>query len=279
MKITNNSNLPRSLFDAICKVNAKYSKGNADYSTTQLIDSPRISQLRKQHWDEIEEDAGDMIWRFYGSLSHEIIANMEHWNVLNEERMYTELDGKVISGCPDLFDGTKVTDYKITFNAKGVKPEWEKQLNVYRYILCDNKWEPKELEIVAILRGAVRDDPKVVVLPVAMWDMARAEAYLRERIQKHIEASTTLPLCTEEERWYTERKFAVMKAGNKKATKVFGLKVEANLYMKVLQEKEKKVVYIEERPGESKRCKMYCNCVSFCSQYQEMSKPLTKPGV
>ena len=269
MKITNNNNLPQPLFDAICKVNAKYSKGNADYSTTQLIDSPRISQLRKQHWDEIEEDASDMIWRFFGSVGHEIIANMEHWNVLNEERMYTELDGKVISGCPDLFDGKKITDYKITFNAKGVKQEWENQLNVYRYILYDNKWEPEELEVVAILRGAVRDDPKVVVLPVRMWGTGDAENYIRSRIQSHVIAVDALPLCTEQERWYTERKFAVMKAGNKKATKVFSLKVEANLYMKVLQEEKKKVIYIEERPGENKRCQQYCNVNRFCTQFKK----------
>lgn len=269
MKITNNNNLPQPLFDAICKVNAKYSKGDADYSTTQLIDSPRISQLRKQHWDEIEEDASDMIWRFFGSVGHEIIANMEHWNVLNEERMYVELDGKVISGCPDLFDGKKITDYKITFSAKEVKSEWEKQLNVYRYILYDNKWEPGELEVVAILRGAVRDAPKIAVLPVRMWSIDYTEQYIRERIQRHTEAARILPDCTEEERWYTERKFAVMKRGNVKATKVFSLKVEANLYMKILQEKEKKVIYIEERPGESKRCELYCNVSRFCTQYIE----------
>ncbi len=91
MKITNNNNLPKPLYDALVKVNSKYDKGKADYSTTQLIDSPRISQLRQKHWDEIEEDAGDMIWRFFGSISHQILQEQSDWNVLHEERMYVEL--------------------------------------------------------------------------------------------------------------------------------------------------------------------------------------------
>ena len=155
MKITK-GNLPEPLYQAILKVNAKYSKGEADYSVTQLIDSPRISMLKQQHWDEIEEIAEDMLWRFYGSLSHEIIAASSDWNVLHEERMFTKTEGKIISGCPDWFDGTLINDYKITSKysiAHGVKDEWVKQMNLYRYILVDNGWHPASLQIVAICRG------------------------------------------------------------------------------------------------------------------------------
>ena len=269
MQITNTHNLPQSLFDAICTVNAKYDKGEADLSVTQLIDSARISQLRKQHQEDIIEDASDMLWRFFGSLAHETIANMDDFGVLKEERLYTKLEGKVISGSPDLFDGEKVVDYKITSIYKvknGVDISWERQTNIYRYLLVDHKWDPLELEIVAILRDAHADDEKVAVLPVKMWSLKNTEEYIRQRIQSHIQAETTLPLCSEEERWHSPRKFAVMKTGNKRALKLFDIKIEANLYMKQVQEKEKKAIYIEERPGEDKRCKLYCNVYNFCDQ-------------
>lgn len=265
-------NLPDALYEAIVRTNSKYTKGNADYSTTELIDSPRIAQLKRKHWDEIEENAEDMLWRFFGHISHEVLANTSDWNVLKEERMYAILENKTISGCPDLFDGNKVTDYKITSIYKvknGVDESWEQQLNIYRYILVNNGWQPKELEIVAICRDAHVGDSKVVMLPVAMWDMAKAESYLRGRIQAHTEAFITLPLCTEDERWYTERKYAVMKTGNKRALKLFSLKVEANLYLKKIQEKEKKLIYIDERPGISKRCEKYCVVSRFCDQFKQ----------
>lgn len=270
----NQGNLPNALYAAICNVNAKYDKGNADYSVTQLIDSPRISELRKKHWNEIEENAEDLIWRFFGSIAHEIIANQPDWNVLHEERMYSELDGITISGCPDYFNGITIDDYKITSKysiANGVKDEWIKQLNVYRYILADNKWNPEKLQITAICRDAGKDDPKVVILPVEMWTLEQAETYIRTRIQLHEQAKQILPFCTEEERWYSERKYAVMKDGNKRALKLFNLKLEANVYMKSIQEKEKKKIYIEERPGIPKRCEKYCNVSKFCTQYQSFT--------
>ena len=268
-------NLPEPLYQAILKVNSKYSKGEADYSVTQLIDSPRISMLKQQHWDEIEENAEDMIFRFYGQLAHNILAESSDFNVLQEERMFSKIEGKVISGCPDWFDGNVINDYKITSKysvAHGVKEEWVKQLNVYYYLLVDNGWEPKELQIVAICRDAGKDDPKVVILPVEMWDLAQAEAYIRARVNLHEQAKEALPLCTEEERWYSPMIFAVMKTGNKRAIKLFDLKIEANGYMKLLQKKEKKLIYIDERPGESKRCSKYCNVNKFCSQYLSTEK-------
>ncbi len=268
-------NLPQPLYEAICKTNAKYSKGDADYSTTELIDSPRIRMLKQKHWDEIEEQASDMIWRFFGSVSHEIIANTESWNVLKEERMFTELDGITISGCPDLFDGDLIDDYKITSKytvAHGVKFEWEAQENIYRYILVDNGWEPTKLRIVAICRDAGKDDDKIVMLSVDMWDLDKTEAYIRERIQLHEQAKSMIPLCTEEERWYSPRKFAVMKAGNKRALKLFNLKIEANFYEKQMQAKEGRAIYVEERPGENKRCQAYCIVSKFCLWWKEQQE-------
>ena len=279
MKITK-GNLPEPLYQAILKVNAKYSKGEADYSVTQLIDSPRISMLKQQHWDEIEEIAEDMLWRFYGSLSHEIIAASSDWNVLHEERMFTKTEGKIISGCPDWFDGTLINDYKITSKysiAHGAKDEWVKQMNLYRYILVDNGWHPASLQIVAICRDAGKEDAKVVILSIEMWDLKHTEAYIRERVQLHEQAKKVLPFCTEEERWYTSPKFAVCKEGNKRAIKLFDLKIEANGYMKLLQKKEKKLIYIDERPGESKRCSKYCNVNKFCSQYLSTEKSEETP--
>ena len=54
MKITNKHNLPELVVNALTF--DTYSRGESDISITQLIDSPRISLLERQHSDEIEQD-------------------------------------------------------------------------------------------------------------------------------------------------------------------------------------------------------------------------------
>ena len=55
MKITNNHNLPESVLNALHR--PTYSKGNAHISCTELLNSPRIVQLKRKHWDDVEQDA------------------------------------------------------------------------------------------------------------------------------------------------------------------------------------------------------------------------------
>ena len=73
-----------------------------------------------------------------------------------------------------------------------------------------------------------------------------------------------LPMCSEEDRWYTGDKFAVMKNGRKTALRVFDNEEEANTYMA-----ENGGDYIEQRKGEDRKCKDYCLCCHFCKYWNE----------
>ena len=68
MIITNQHNLPEPVFKAL--THSDYSRGSSNRSVTQLIDSPRVRILRKEHDDEIFEDASDMLWSVLGTSVH-----------------------------------------------------------------------------------------------------------------------------------------------------------------------------------------------------------------
>lgn len=274
MEITNKTGLSKALYDAIVKVDKKYSKGDADFSTTELIGSPRIRILMQRHKEEITEDASDLLWRFMGHVVHEVLANMDNTHVLVEERFFVTVDGKVISGCPDLYDGSKITDYKFTSKyavKDGVKPEWEPQLNIYNYILERNGFNSRELEIEAILRDAVRDEPKTKTMKVLRWDTVITLAYIKGRIKLHLEAEKELPLCTEEERWHVPDKWALMKKNRKTAIKLYDNEKKA---LDSITDDGK--TYVEHRPGADKRCgcppKGYCAVSDFCEQFKKANR-------
>ena len=77
--------------------------------------------------------------------------------------------------------------------------------------------------------------------------------------------------CTEEERWATPTKWAVMKEGRKTAVKVCTTEEEAQNFIEDL-EKDKDKHFIEERKGQDKKCSDYCPCAPFCSYYKETHK-------
>ena len=72
-----------------------YTRGTqpSDISVTQLIDSPQVLQLRKQHKDDIVEDVSDRIWAIYGSAVHAIVeaANLSSGNILTEKDCTTRM--------------------------------------------------------------------------------------------------------------------------------------------------------------------------------------------
>lgn len=116
MKITNNFNVPETLLALANR--DYYSKGKSDYSVTEIISPPRIQRLRKQHWDEVEQDVSDMLWSLLGSALHVVAERSEVENHTNEERLSAGIDNIVLSGAIDLQhyqdDGIVITDYKFT---------------------------------------------------------------------------------------------------------------------------------------------------------------------
>lgn len=285
MKITNRHGLPATIINVLQR--PQYSKGAAHISATELISSPRIVQLRRRHWDDIEEDASDMVWSLFGSALHNILQHGKDENHIVEERIFAQFDGWTISGAIDLqeleSDGIVISDYKCTsvWSVMNDKMDWQRQLNIYAWLVESVKGKAvKALQIVAVLRDWSRresetreDYPQspIVVVSIPLWDMPMRESFIRSRINAHSEAlfaadtDGALPHCTSEDCWEKPTTFAVKKKGNKRATSVFRSEDEAQHQINQLGE----AYVIEVRPGERTRCEKFCSVAPWCEQYQE----------
>ena len=80
-------------------------------------------------------------------------------------------------------------------------------------------------------------------------------------------ADGELTPCSKEERWATEDKWAIMKAGRKTALKVCSSEEEAKSLMETMGGTD-----IEFRQGESKKCSDYCTVCQFCPFYKSLNK-------
>jgi hypothetical protein len=291
MKITNKFNVPETLLALANRDD--YTKGSADFSVTEIISPPRIQRLRRKHWDEMEQDVADMLWMLMGTALHVVAERSEVAGHTNEERLSVGIDDVILSGAIDLqkndTDGTIITDYKFTsaWALMNDKPEWEQQQNIYKYLVERVKRQPvKKLEICALIRDWSRRDAMykadypqapIQVINIPIWTHDRVEAFIKERIDLHRDAKVNadwdeeLPLCTEEDRWVRETKYAVKKEGRKTALRVFDTQEEADMLLKDIPEKDKG--FIEIRKGEAVRCTgNFCGVNQWCSQYQASLK-------
>ena len=296
--ITNKFNLPDFVVDALTY--SDYSRGDSNISVTQLIDSPRIAQLQREHADEQTKDAVDFVWSRFGTSVHTMFEESlkaTGSDVVTEERLFTETQGWKLSGAIDAQevadDGVTISDFKVTSAWSVIfdKSSWHTQLNVYAYLVRKAKGQTvKKLQIVALLRDWVRrkaeqggDYPTapIVVLDIPMWSEAEQDAYVESQMRQHIEATNTdqpLIFCTSEETWEKETVYAVMKKGRKSAVRLYKTEAEAE----ERAEKEGSNHSVEVRKGEKTRCKGdWCGVSKWCDQYQSEAKEqfLDKFGV
>lgn len=92
MKITNKANLPEGIVNTI--KNDSYSKGDADYSASQLSTPPQIMQLMRLNGDKIEVDVADEIWKLLGSAVHYILERGQEGGDPLENELH-DLQGKI----------------------------------------------------------------------------------------------------------------------------------------------------------------------------------------
>lgn len=286
MKITNNHNLPQSFVDFAR--NDKYSKGHADISVTTLIDSPRVRVMRDHYHSERVVDVVDNIWALFGTAVHHVLESTEPSDdVVIEERLFTKINGWVLSGAVDhqVIKGqtVEITDYKVTsvWSVIHGKIDWERQLNVYAYLVQKNKGKKvKKLSICAVLRDWNRRDAQnkpnyphspIVIVDIPMWDEMKRIRYIHGRINQHQNAQVlydmegSFTLCSDEERWKRDDAWAVKKKGLKRAMRVFDNEDES----KKFSEAQDVSTEIEHRIGEYVRCNGdYCGVAQFCSQYK-----------
>jgi hypothetical protein len=297
MKLTNNFGMPETILNVIAR--PQYSKGKANMSVTELLNSPRIVQLKRKHWNDLTEDAADMVWSIFGTAIHNILEHGKGDTHIVEERIHIELDGMHISGAIDLQevepDGIIVSDYKTVgaWSVLNEKQDWHNQLNSYAYLVEAAKKLPViKLQIVAIVRDWSRRDaatregyPKapIVVIDIPLWSFEERLAYVRSRISLHgdalfeMETDGEMPECTPEECWEKPTMYALKKDGNVRAKSVHETSEAADTALAAATEKAKKgeKFLIEVREGDRTRCSSFCQVAGMCSQYQKYLS--TKP--
>lgn len=277
MKLTNKLRLPSLMVSAVG--NDTYTKGDADFSVTELLTPPQLRRLRIDHFEEIEEDVADRIWSLLGSSTHHMIerAGLQSLASLNEVTVMADYDGFKIKGQADhvaLDEGT-LYDFKVT-SVRKVRdnipaPEWIEQTNIYRRLLeREVGLVINSVAVIAILRDWSKNEAsrtsgypqaQVVRLDIPLWTDDQTDAFVQERIALHT-ASEPRP-CTDADRWVKPSKYAVMKRGAQRAVRLFDTAQEAEELAS-----SSAAMYVEYRPGEAVRCQNWCPVSRWCTQWQ-----------
>ena len=281
MKLTNQFGFPQPIYSAV--MNDDYDAGDSDISVTSLIDAPQPVELKRRHKDEIVEDVADRIDSLYGQAMHTILERSQQ-SGMAEERLYITVNGWKVSGQYDyidedgtLWDWKTVSVYEVIY---GIKPSREQQLNIYAYMAKKNGIDVKALRIGFIFRdwrpgeAATQSNYppyKSLMYPIRMWSEEEAEAFIAERVRIHQAArnAVELPECTPEERWQRKGKWAVMRTGAERASKITDTQEEAETWLRSKGWTDARVQY---REGANVRCLDYCSVSSWCSQFQQYKR-------
>jgi hypothetical protein len=284
MIVHNELGLPQAFINAL---NLEKHNEKGCYSATTLLKGACETILTDRHFDEIEIDVADCVWQIWGTAVHLIFerAGIEGFT---EEKFSVPVSNSKVTGRVDLYDLENETIYdwktastwKVQFNDFS---DWDKQGLIYAWLMKQNGLKVKEIKFVALLKDHSKSKARkdfeypqkpVVVHTVKVTEEAlkEIEAFINLKVRQFEVAETLvdekLTPCTKEERWATEDKWAIMKAGRKTALKVCDSEEEAKSLMA-----EKGGTDIEFRPGENKKCvDGYCACRNFCPFYKSLNK-------
>ena len=258
-----------------------------EYSATTLLKGACEQVLTSRHFDEIEVDASDSIWAVFGSAVHSIFENQKD-ETFKEERFEVPVSNSKVTGRVDsydlkneiLVDWKTASIWKVTYQDFD---DWKKQGLIYSWLMKQNGLTVKKCRFIALLKdhskSKARIDASYPQSPVYIYefdvtekDLAEIETFIKEKVKQFEVAETLvdekLTPCTKEERWATDDKWAIMKAGRKTALKVCDSEEEAKSLMA-----EKGGTDIEFRPGENKKCvDGYCACRNFCPFWKSLNK-------
>lgn len=277
MNITNMHGAPESILQAVTA--DPYTKGEADFSVTELIKPPQINRLWVEHENKISMDVRDEFWKLLGRGVHNVLEQYSDGGV-SEERHFAKVGDVTVSGAIDLVDNGMVTDYKVTSTysvTKGLKPEWEQQLNMYSWLLRQNDISSSSLRIVALCRDWIRSRSDrsqrypaspIVIIPVPKWPDEQQDQYIEERVRVHMDEST-IP-CTSEERWARGKYMVTGTDVKLKKPKLFDTLMEASVWTQGKENPVKGIAYqITETTPTYVRCEgNWCGVRDFCPQYQ-----------
>lgn len=262
-----------------------YEKGiDVTASATTLIKPVRVTKLRNKYWKDIEQSATRKVAMMLGTAVHNILEEYGKklgWMV--ERRLYgVSKSGLTFSGQLDALipNGTEeetwsIHDYKVvpTFKHNDLE-EYYPQLNIQAALARQSGFEVTSLKVVAVFKDWMESratDPEkyppapIVEYEVPITDADEMEDWIDHRLKQIV--GEEVPLCSPEERWMRESKWAVYKPKNKRATKVFDNEVDAEMFNVTELKNQGR---IEHRPAQPARCvNNYCGVADWCDQWQE----------
>lgn len=251
-----------------------------DISVTRLVRPPQVTYLERLHEDELEQDIVDGLYMLEGRALHHILDLARDKIRLQEHRLTVDYNGWTISGKFDVLytDTNILKDYKVSSvwgHILGGKEDHDEQLNFYAYLATRSHIQVDELRVVMWFRDWMgsqveryKQYPPLKVLEhtIPLWALDSQAHAFQDKVKLHqLARSGTYPPCTPEERWARPDSYAVMKAGAKKAYRVFEEPALAEAMANSMSGYE-----VQFRPGENVRCARYCTVLQFCKQAKEL---------
>ncbi|WP_147613044.1 DUF2188 domain-containing protein [Treponema pectinovorum] len=284
MKVTNNLHLPQAFVKAV-SVERHNKKGSV--SATTLNKGVKEIILTERYYDDLSVDASDSIWAVFGTAVHSIFEKFEDGN-FHEEKIETKVLNTTVTGTVDSYDMKNgiIYDWKTASVYKvmlGDFKDWKQQGLVYAMLLKEQGLDVNKCRFIALLKdhskSKARTDDSYPQSPVFVYefdvfeeDIESTKLRVAEKIklleESEDKTDEEIPVCTKEERWADDDKFAVMKNGRKTAIRVFGDKTDAENLLATLGAGH----FIERRPAQDRKCGDYCICKDFCSYYKNTYK-------
>lgn len=295
-------------------IHAILERANAD--DFEFIILSRVRQffhdLHDGKYDSLDEAALEREFvRYVSEIDSEetlgkMLSEIKGQQFIVERRFkYITRNGLKITGGVDIYDKINkiMEDYKLTSlwtwiyrNApdSGVE-NWTQQLNMYRLFMERAGWPVDKLRVNMIMRDFSKSEAErkgkdypnhVECLELPVMGLDVVEAMIEEKVEalerwKDV-PDDQIPECDPKERWQKKDTWAVMKRGNKRATKVEYSHASADAYMSKIVDNEaerdiakganpsvaynraREKYYIEKRPGSNPRCESYCPVREFC---------------
>lgn len=289
--LTNELMLPEPIVAAVA--NDPYTRDGVDFTATEIIAPAYLKTLMRNHAGEFDVDASDRIWSLLGQSVHGILERATVPGYVMERRYVGEfwpvkglsvkLGAKIDVyntnlGILDDYKVTSVYKFKTGLNGfREIPDEYEAQINIQaECIYRETGYEVNRGRIIGILRDWRRAEarreqgyPKhqIDTMEIPIWPKEKREAYILERLRAHMEPNPNV--CTPKERWERPNRYALMKAGQKRAVKLYDDAAQADSAVSHLNNGETSPLYIvEPRPGDRTRCNGYCEVASKCTDYQ-----------
>ena len=180
-----------------------------------------MTVLHHRHKDEITSDSSDALMRVLGSGVHAVceMALSKEPTMKLEERLFVNINGKVIGGQYDLYltDSHTLIDFKLTkansYIFGGREEKYSSQMNINKYILEKNGYTVDKLDIVEIYRDwdekKAKIDPKyppraIIITTIPAVTSAVTEFRIKEYLDEYERISklpdTQLPPCSAKDR-------------------------------------------------------------------------------